>query len=66
MPRRPALITQADVSRAIRAVQAVGLDVAAVVVRPDGVSVETRPSNVIAGDRDRPSLQIDEGAVFDT
>lgn len=41
MPRRPAAITQADVARVIRAVQAVGLPVLRVVVRPDGVAVET-------------------------
>lgn len=43
MPRRPAAITQADVARAIRAVQAAGLPVLRVVVRPDGVAVETTP-----------------------
>lgn len=43
MPRRPAAITQADVARAIRAVQAAGLPVHRVVVRPDGVAVETVP-----------------------
>lgn len=41
MPRRPAAITQADVARAIRAVQAAGLPILRVVVRPDGVAVET-------------------------
>ncbi|KQQ13297.1 hypothetical protein ASF53_14085 [Methylobacterium sp. Leaf123] len=48
MPRRPAAITQADVARAIRAVQAAGLPVLRVVVRPDGVAVETteRPRDV--------------------
>ncbi len=42
MPRRPALVTQADVTRTIRAMQSLGLEIAAVVVRPDGVSVETK------------------------
>lgn len=41
MPRRPATITQADVARAIRAVQAAGLPIVRVVVRGDGVAVET-------------------------
>ncbi len=42
MPRRPAAITQADVARAIRAVRAAGLPVVRVVVRPDGIAVETQ------------------------
>lgn len=41
MPRRAATVTQADIARAIRAVQAAGLQVMRVVVRPDGVAVET-------------------------
>jgi hypothetical protein len=50
MPRRPAAITQADVARAIRAVQAAGLPVLRVVVRPDGVAVETAPGTNADGD----------------
>ena len=41
MPRRPANITQADIARAIRAVQNAGLHVVRVVVRADGIAVET-------------------------
>lgn len=41
MPRRPAAFTQADVSRVIRAVRDSGLPVVRVVVRPDGIAVET-------------------------
>ncbi|KQP35969.1 hypothetical protein [Methylobacterium sp. Leaf100] len=41
MPRRAAVVTQADIARAIRAVQAAGLPVMRVVVRSDGVAVET-------------------------
>lgn len=41
MGARPALVTQADVARAIRAVQAAGLPVLSVIVRPDGVHVRT-------------------------
>ena len=41
MPRRAAMVTQADIARAIRAIQAAGLPVMRVVVRPDGVAVET-------------------------
>ena len=41
MPRRPALITQADVSRAIRAARSAGLTIVRVVARPDGVAIET-------------------------
>lgn len=41
MPRRGALVTQADIARAIRAVRDAGLPVLRVVVRPDGVAVET-------------------------
>ncbi|TXN71722.1 hypothetical protein FV230_07315 [Methylobacterium sp. WL6] len=44
MPRRAAAVTQADIARVIRAVQASGLPVVRVVVRSDGVSVETSPS----------------------
>ena len=50
MPRRPATITQADVARAIRAVRAAGLPVLRVVVRSDGVVVETT---------DQPRSEID-------
>lgn len=41
MPRRAANVTQADIARAIRAVQNAGLPVLRVVVRADGVAVET-------------------------
>ncbi len=41
MSRRPALVTQADVARTIRAVQAAGLTIVRVVTRPDGISIET-------------------------
>lgn len=43
MPRRAATVTQADIARVIRAVQAAGLPVHRIVVRPDGVAVETIP-----------------------
>ncbi|ACL57488.1 hypothetical protein [Methylobacterium nodulans] len=41
MPRRPAAVTQADIARAIRAVRDAGLPVTRVVLRPDGIAVET-------------------------
>lgn len=41
MPRRPALVTQADVNRAIRAARQAGLVITRIVARPDGVSIET-------------------------
>jgi len=41
MPRRPAIVTQADVARSLRAVVAEGLTIIRVVIRPDGVSIET-------------------------
>ena len=41
MPRRAANVTQADIARAIRAVQNAGLPVMRVIVRADGVAVET-------------------------
>ncbi len=41
MARRSALVTQADVSRAIRATKAAGLTIVRVVARPDGVAIET-------------------------
>lgn len=62
MSNRPATVTQADVRRVIRACQREGLAVARVVVRPDGVSIETddgaqhpveRPNNRL---EDRPPV----------
>jgi hypothetical protein len=44
MPRRPALVTQADVNRAIRAARQAGLVITRIVARPDGVSIETAES----------------------
>lgn len=41
MPRRAAVVTQADIARAIRAARHAGLPVLRIVVRPDGVAVET-------------------------
>ena len=41
MSRRAAMVTQADIARAIRAVRDAGLPVVRVVVRSDGVAVET-------------------------
>lgn len=41
MPRRAATVTQADVSRAIRAARAAGLTVLRIVARTGGISVET-------------------------
>lgn len=43
MPRRAAMVTQADVARVIRVMEAAGLSLHRVVVRPDGVAVETIP-----------------------
>jgi hypothetical protein len=43
MPRRPNTVTQSEVTRNIRAVQAANLQVSRVVVRRDGVSIETTP-----------------------
>lgn len=40
MPRRAAIVTQADISRAIRAMREAGFDDLRVVVRGDGVVVE--------------------------
>ncbi len=48
MSRRPALITQADVARAIRATRSAGLTIVRVVARPDGVSIETAESPIPA------------------
>lgn len=41
MSPRPATVSQADVVRAIRACQKTGVPIARVVVRGDGVSIET-------------------------
>ena len=44
MSRRPAIVTQADVRRLIRAVRQEGLHVRGVVVRADGIALETAES----------------------
>jgi hypothetical protein len=41
MPRRAAIVTQADVARTIRAMAAAGLRVVRCVARADGVAIET-------------------------
>lgn len=41
MGRRPAIVTQADIARAIRAVQAAGLPVTRVVIRGGEAIIET-------------------------
>ena len=41
LPARRAVVTQAAIARAIRAAQAAGLIISRIVVRPDGVAVET-------------------------
>ena len=52
MPRRAASVTQADIARAIRALQAAGLSVHCVVVRQDGIALETLPR---PGDQQKPT-----------
>lgn len=47
MPRRPALVTQADVNRAIRAARQAGLVITRIVARPDGVAIETSESRSV-------------------
>lgn len=37
MPRAASKFTQADISRALKAVQAAGIEVGAIEIRPDGV-----------------------------
>ncbi|MDR7039774.1 hypothetical protein J2X36_004552 [Methylobacterium sp. BE186] len=64
MPRRAANVTQADIARAIRAVQNAGLPVLRVVVRTDGVAVETKEiSNTDASAEDRSKLADSERVV---
>ena len=41
MPRRTVIVTQAEAARTMRAMLQVGLKIARVVTRPDGVSIET-------------------------
>lgn len=48
MPRRGATVTQADVSRAIRATKAAGLTIVRIVARPDGIAIETAEAPVTA------------------
>lgn len=61
MSNRPATVTQADVQRVIRACRKEGVAIARVVVRGDGVSIETtegeevavhRPTKTVAGKRE--------------
>jgi len=52
MSRRTANITQADIARAIRAVQSAGLHVLRVVVRADGIALETVERRVPQGETD--------------
>lgn len=49
MGRRTAVVTQADVVRAIRAAQAAGLTITRLVVRADGVALETTPPPALHG-----------------
>jgi hypothetical protein len=53
MSNRPALVTQADVARVIRACRRTGLTVMRVVVKPDGVEVETAEHGSVAVSPDR-------------
>ncbi|ACA15365.1 hypothetical protein M446_0811 [Methylobacterium sp. 4-46] len=57
MPRRRAAVTQADVARAIRAMQDAGLPVVRVVVHADGVAIETAQE----GDPMKPVALLDDG-----
>ncbi|WP_082523927.1 hypothetical protein [Methylobacterium sp. Leaf399] len=63
MPRRAALVTQADIARAIRAAQAAGLSVHRVVVRADGVAVETNETLLDRSGRDPQEGIAREGRV---
>lgn len=63
MPRRAATVTQADIARAIRAIQAAGLPVRRVVVRADGVVVETNPAPDQADEAVMPGEIANEGRV---
>lgn len=63
MSRHAATVTQADIARAIRAVQAAGLPVMRVVVKADGVVVETvRPSERHEADPTKRDMDM-EGPV---
>ncbi|TXN76680.1 hypothetical protein [Methylobacterium sp. WL8] len=53
MPRRAASVTQADIARVIRAAQAAGLPVLRIVVRADGVAIETTGGSGRDSDRVR-------------
>lgn len=63
MPRRAATVTQADIARAIRAIQAAGLPVSRIVVRPDGVIVETIPSKDQANQAEQAAEVANEDRV---
>jgi len=52
MPRRPALITQADIARALRAVKAAGID-ARVEITPDGKIVIIQDDGASTGRQSR-------------
>lgn len=63
MPRRAATVTQADIARAIRAIQAAGLPVMRVIVRADGVAVETAKTSQDAGPEAPLTAVAGEGRV---
>lgn len=47
MSNRSALVTQAEVARVIRACRQTGLAITRIVVRPDGVEVETAEAGAL-------------------
>lgn len=57
MSRRPALITQADVARAIRAVQAAGLHIYRVIATNRGIEIITDEKTVVSGDNENQAVE---------
>jgi hypothetical protein len=56
MPRRAAIVTQADIARTIRAMADAGLNVVRCVTRADGVAIETSDVDVPTP-KDRPAIE---------
>jgi thymidylate kinase len=59
MPRRPATVTQADISRAIRAAKGAGA--AGIVLRPDGTILIDLSTEIAKSRAKEPEGTVDDG-----
>ena len=63
MPRRAAIVSQADVARAIRAAKQEGMHPVRIVLTPAGASIEIRETPDIHKQDDEPPKVIPLGAL---